>query len=368
MNNMNRQTHTHITFSPKGLALWVLPALVVLLSACTKDGDTVYVVDEPEPDTRPVIYFVSREGSMGDLSYIDAIYRGVVKGATEANALQTALEIPNDTDLIAPILQLFIEQMSQEKRKALVVIANDALEPLLYQFKAQLDSLNENVSVLLTESQDTVLPVNTISFRQYGVCYQAGRVAARSLGTEFDNVCIANANPTERSITEMREGFTAGIEDGIDRGDPYGDKPVTNVYFSNTTGGFDMADSAYHMAKEELANNSTLLFPLCGGTTQGFLRYLRDVGSLLILGVDTDMQQYSDNVPFSVVKHIDTAVAKWIGNWAKGEANPKHWRLGLESGYTEIVVSDKYKEWIPQTDVDLFYEQALEKEKEYEDK
>lgn len=352
--------------SPKSLVKWVLLAVVAVLSACTKDGNTIYVIDEPEVDNLPIIYFVSREGSLGDQGYVDAIYRGVVKGASNVNARFSAVTIPSDTSLIDPIFTLFLNTVTETNSKALAVIDNDAMEPLMYRHKDLLAKLGENTQILLIESSDTLLPVNTIRIPQYGVCYQAGRVAARSFENEFSDVVIANANRTNELIAEMREGFTAGIEDGIDRDDPQGDKTITNIYFSDESGGFDMADSAYHVAMDKFVGESVLLFPLCGGTTQGFLRYSRDSNSFWILGVDVDMQQYSQSLPFSVVKCIDKIVEEWIGKWVRGDKISQHQVFGLGSGYTKIVVSDRYSDWLPQDDVDDFYQLALEKETEYE--
>ncbi len=46
----------------------------LLLLSCTKEGDTVYVVDEIEKDSRPIVWFVSKQGSLGDNGYVDSIF------------------------------------------------------------------------------------------------------------------------------------------------------------------------------------------------------------------------------------------------------------------------------------------------------
>ena len=363
MDKNNKINHT--VFSPKRWGLGALLAFFSVLSACTKDGNTVYVTDEVEKDSLPMVYFVSREGSLGDLGYVDAIYRGVVRGCNSIGAHYTLMEIPSDTALVDFAVALFMESIKYSENKTLAVFANDALEPVFHRYESVLANMGDKAQALLVETQDTLLPINTVSFRQYGVCYQAGRVAVRSFEREFSRVVIANANRTNEGIKEMREGFTAGIEDGIDPDDPFGDKPISNIYFSDKSGGFDVPDSAYQVAVRDLADDDVLLFPLCGGTMQGFLRYSRDANNFLILGVDTDMQEYSKALPFSVVKNVDKFVEDWIVKWGNGEENPKHQILGFDSGYTKIVVSNRYNEWLPQTDVDDLYEVSLEKEKEY---
>ncbi len=355
----------HTAFIPKQWCLGVLLAFFAVLSACTKEGNTTYVVDTLEKDTSSMVYFISREGSLGDLGYVDAIYRGIVRGCNSIGAHYTLLEIPNDETTADLTVSLFFSSFRYAENKTLLVFVNDGLEPLFHKYEDLLAEVGEKAQVLLLETQDTSLPVNTVSFRQYGVCYQAGRIACRSFEREFSKVVIANANRTNEGITEMREGFTAGIADGIDRDDPYGDKPVSNIYFSDTTGGFDDADSAYQVAVKDFSGENVLLFPLCGGTTQGFLRYSRDANDFLILGVDTDMQNFSKALPFSVVKCTDKFVEDWIEKWGNGEKNPQHQVLGFDSGYTKIVVSNQYNEWLPREDVDDLYEVSLEKEKEY---
>lgn len=51
---------------------------VALLTSCTKDGDTIYIDDDEARlnDRRHIVYFIYAQGDMGDLGYIDELYRG----------------------------------------------------------------------------------------------------------------------------------------------------------------------------------------------------------------------------------------------------------------------------------------------------
>ncbi len=331
----------------------------LLLLSCTKEGDTVYVVDEIEKDSRPIVWFVSKQGSLGDIGYVDALYRGVVKGADECGMMLSLVELPTDETKIEFALDCMLEYMRDEgkSRKALVVIANDNLEPLLHRFDDVLSAADE-VDFLLTETSDVTLPVYSIRIPSYGVYYQAGMLVGKGL-PEVDSALVVNANPSEPNLGDMSKGFARGLRDG---------NPeifVEDTYLSQTSGGYDLADYAYQMSYG-LAGKYDLVLPLCGGTCQGFYRYNRENPDLFYtLGVDSDMQRYSPSVPFSIVKHVDKAVENWITAWFEGKELPRHQTLGLSTGYIEIVVAESFKDRLGGI-VGGLYQDAVEKEKEYE--
>ena len=355
--NILRRTFFHII-------CWLMPLMVVLsFIACTKDGDTIYVDDDQTEDTRPIVYFIYKGGSLGDLSYVDNLWRGIAKATDDGNMLFSLAELPKDTAEMDLALSIFFECMlnMDSNRPTLVVLANDNLEPIVHRYESALAEC-PNVSVLLAESKDTTILCNTICLSGSGAYYQAGRVTARCL-TDVDSIFIATANPTDQSIADMRKAFCRGIDDGeTETGRVIG---VDNFYVSNTSGGFDKADSIYRMSYD-IDPKYQLVLPICGGTMQGFLRYNREhSSSFYTIGVDADMQQYSTRVPFSIVKHIDDAVEDWIGRWAKGETMERHLNYGLSSGYIELVVADRYKQVTGNAVEDLF-QAAVEKEEEYE--
>ncbi len=345
-------------------SLWAL-LLSSLLSGCI-EGGTVYVDDDlEEDDDRPIVYFIYKEGALGDLSYVDALWRGIAKATNNGNMLLSLTELPGDTSKVDFALSCFLEYMRNEgkDRRSLIVVANDNLEQLLHRYEAAFTA-SGNVKVLLAETKDTTLSINTIRMPGYGVYYQAGRVVAQCL-TDVDRILIASANAAEGNITDMRTAFCQGIEDG--KGEAQREVSVDNYYISETSGGYDEAEKLYRMSYD-FDGKYQLVVPICGGTIQGFLRYNREhPTSFYTAGVDVDFQRYSDRVPFSIVKHIDEAVADWITRWAKGEAMEKHVTLGLSTGYTELVIADSYKQTIGPAAASLL-QTAIEKEEEYESK
>lgn len=341
----------------------LLPVLLSSLFACTKSGDVIYIDDDQEVDNRPIVYFIYKEGSLGDLGYVDALWRGIAKATTKGNMLLSLTELPSDTSKVDFALTSFLEYMRNKgkNRKSLIVVANDNLEQMLHHYEATLTE-SSNVSVLLAETKDTTLSINTIRLPGYGVYYQAGRVVAKCL-TDVNQILIANANPDESNIADMRKAFQQGVEDGKD--DAKRDLEVDNYFISETSGGYDEAEKLYQMSYD-FDEKYQLVLPICGGTIHGFLRYNREhPASFYTIGVDADFQHYSNRVPFSIVKHIDNAVADWITRWAKGEVMEKHMDLGLSTGYTELVISDSYSPTIGSAAADLL-QIAIVKEEEYE--
>ena len=334
--------------------------LLLIHFSCAKDGCVIYIEDPIEKDTRPIVYFVSKQGSLGDIGYVDALYRGVVR-ATGANTMMLSLvELPTDEASIDNALSYMIEYMQAEgkNRRALVVIANDNLESLLRKYSNKISSA-DNVDFLLAETADNSLPIYTMRIPQYGVYYQAGVITGQCL-TGVSKAMAVYANTNELSLLDMALGFREGLDDsGTDIG-------LTEIYITDNYGGYDEADYAYRFSYE-IDGEYNLVLPLCGGTAQGFFRYNREnPGHFYTLGVDSDMQHYSPDVPLSIVKHIDQAVEMWITRWGKGEEMPKHMSLGLASGYTEIVVSNAYSDKNLSQTAEQCYQNALEKEEEYE--
>lgn len=57
----------------------VILAAVMALTACTKEGNTVYQPDpnEPKASTKPLVTVIYGTDAVGDRSYSDLIYKGI---------------------------------------------------------------------------------------------------------------------------------------------------------------------------------------------------------------------------------------------------------------------------------------------------
>ena len=97
----------------------------------------------------------------------------------------------------------------------------------------------------------------------------------------------------------------------------------------------------------------------------GFIRYNRDFpGRFYTVGMETDMSIYTSDVPFSCVEHIDRVLVACIADW-KNEQLEHHRNFGMEGGWTELVVSDEYKDLLESVSQEI-HQQAIEKEANYD--
>lgn len=268
---------------------------------------------------------------MGDLGYVNAIYTGVVRGTNEGNMKLSINELPSDSIQAVTKLRSLLSQLKNENTsgKKLLVIANDNFESLLHKCEDDIKQA-EGVDILLTETNDTTLPVYTFRMPQYGIYYQAGRVICEDV-LRSGQIVIANANPTDIPIRYMREGFTQAVMDYVAE-TPKSNIYLKSVFLSETTGGYHIPDSTYRLSYK--ISDCDYVLPLCGESAQGFLRYSREHSlAFSVIGVDYDMSNYGYAIPLSVVKHIDKATEQWILKWAKGEQIERHQSFGLDSGY-----------------------------------
>ena len=104
-------------------------------------------------------------------------------------------------------------------------------------------------------------------------------------------------------------------------------------------GGFNIADTtALRMLMQWGDDKYNSLVPVCGGASHTFSRL---ISSMLIgidiVGIDTYNDSFSSS--YSIVKHIDRALAQSITQWLREGKMPKHQTLGLKDGYTEVVMN-----------------------------
>ena len=63
----------------------LMPAAILLLAACTKEGNTIFLPDpnEEQASTAPLVTVIYDANALGDHSYNDLIYEGVERTAQE---------------------------------------------------------------------------------------------------------------------------------------------------------------------------------------------------------------------------------------------------------------------------------------------
>ena len=316
-------------------ALLVSFYLLLLMSACTKDGDTIYQPDPADAaSTAPLITVIYDANGLGDGGYNDLICQGVEQAAKE-HGLRTMQLSPVTRQEGLAYLQTMFRQMesAQDTVRRLFIVAAAGYDDYLRQNNNRLEK-NDYADLLYLE---TYTPLSgkgsTLYLPFYGAMYEAGAVAPLIA----PEVLIVAANPEIESVKEAVEAFTEGFRaDYVAAAD---NRQIVTKYLSDdVAGGFAVADTTAMrlLFEQEWQTWDQLMVPLCGGAGSTFRRLIDMLGYYDYVGIDATVA--SSHCPFSAVKHIDRAVALCIGQWLSARGMPKHQVLGLADGYTELVI------------------------------
>ncbi len=209
---------------------------------------------------------------------------------------------------------------------------------------------------------------STLYIDYYGAMYMGGSMA-QSLHDQL--VLVIMANPYAQAVVDAGDGFMAGF---------YDTQPPHNVpsrlrsaFISDEPGGgFSIADSTALRLLRDLSYSYKLqegdeitVVPICGGSINTLARSIRAMmwNTDKYIGIDSNHNAYTNYCPYSIVKHVDKVVYDYIGKWLNGEM-PKHQRLGLKDGATEVVMGnyDFYTEQVNYPDADSLLQVAIRKE------
>ena len=328
--------------------LSLLPLAVLMLAACTKDGNTIYQTDPDDvASTAPLVTVIYDPNAVGDGNYNDLIYQGVEQAAKEHGLRTMQLSPATRTEGLA-YLQTLFEQMSaaQDTVRRLFIVAAASYDDYLRQNNDRLAANPYTDLLYLETAQPLTGKGSTLYLPYYGAMYEAGAIA-QALAPD---VLLVAANPKVESVSGAVSGFADGFHaDYIQYPErlSYGKTLVTEYLSDEAAGGFAIADTtAMHlMFDREWPTYFHMLVPVCGGAARTF-QHLNDLmGGYDFMGIDTYYD--SSNSSLSTVKHIDRAIALCIEQWLSPEGMPKHQSLGLADGYTGVEVT---------TDNSLFYD------------
>ncbi len=314
-------------------------------SACSEEDETENYISQDE-----LIVFYPIEG-VGDRGYVDAIYRSMEEIALAHN-LKIRHLIPHVDSNGLEVMQLF--KKHEEDHRCLIVFTDPAQETVIEDC-ASIYTEDRNNQVLYLETRKKIPNIHTMYLPFYGANFAAGRMA--QVMEDVNRVSVLCANPTLEVLQESAQGF----DEGFDAAD--GQVLVVN-YIDSIGGGFDIANQLYQSAYI-LNKKYDLVHPLCGGSVYGLLRFNREFPqSFYTVGMDIDLSDYSSRVPFSCVKHIGEALKYCVELW-ENNALPDHLSLGLEEGYTDLVIAPAYRSLLD-AQLDPIKAEAIEKEKAYE--
>jgi basic membrane protein A len=369
-------------------------AAVMMLSACTKDGDTIYQPDsdEPKASTAPLVTVIYNADALGDRSYNDLIFAGVEKTARE-HGLRTLQMSPTSYEEGLAYLQTMFQTVSATKAdtvRRLYIVCAAGYDEYIRQ-NAHLFAENPNADLLYLETPDP-LPEgcgSTIYLPYYGAMYEAGALMP-ALERE---ALVVGSNPEDQTVAGAIKGFNDGFTtEYYSLYDPeeYSDeeyseeeiaemyeKKISTVYLADHAGeGYNVADTtlikllSLQIPGEEYIWGPVLI-PVCGGSgsTLSYLMHVLEVNRFM--GIDVDV--LSEQSPMSCLKHIDRAVSLCIGQWLSPQGMPRHQVLGLNSGYTGVslhfyydIIEEGFNEKITDELRQQIHEDAIRKEEAYE--
>ena len=321
--------------------------LCILFVSCSDD------MNQKDSRTDAIVTVFFSPNGLGDRGYNDNIARGVNR-SHEALDFRLNRVSPTDFEAAEKYLQVWLASLDDATPR-LLILASEDYEPMVRRYADRLPD-DETNRVVLFESRATDLPVYTFYMPFYGICYQAGYLAPHLPNVESVAVVCANdyAQPLIDGSTAFNEGYVDAKGQSIDY-----------FYLSDNDEGYARADTLYQMAYE-LDECYQLIFPLAGGSVQGLLRYNREHdNSFFTVGSDIDMSSFSTRVPFSVVKHIDRVVEQTINSLLNGQEVERHRRLGLSSGFTELMLSPEQSRLLGGIENSI-KAQAIQKEEDYE--
>ena len=360
--------------------------LIFSFISCTGDADSSESGTSKISEKLVIVFHLPN--GLGDNSYMDILAYGIHKAAVENNLLvydvtpdsMGEVAIENMQKVFASYREIIGAEENADV-SVLFIFANEGYLDLLRlkeEFGEYLSSAENPFTYLLFESEE--IPVDSASLDEendlsvlstvymplYGASYLAGKASKELLSSKTNpRVITLLANDYMRPQVDGMMGFSAGY------GRPYDgttdliynyydaekqeveaiktlDFIVETINSQAENGdiyGFNSQDTAYLLAYNNDFNPFDLYFPICGGSIHGLLRYNRERGkkSFYTVGMDSDMSGYTSQVPFSVVRHVDKAAELCIKQWLKDGKIPHFQRLGLEEGYTELVVSGGYE-------------------------
>ncbi len=325
---------------------WLLAA-GILLTGCTKDGETIILPTpgEEQPPATPLVTVIYDPDGLGDRSYNDLIYKGVEEAAKKYGLRTLQLAPENREQGLAYLETMFkqIENLNDTVRR-LFVTPSIVYDAYIRANNKRLET-NPYADLLFME---TAKPLDgkgsTFYIDYYGAMYMSGCMVHYAA---WDLVSLLLANPYIQTVKEAGDGFQAGFNDTPQLNV---DKPLlldVRYLSEDPVGGFKIADSTAtrifneerHYISGKNVNNVTLV-PVCGGAMHAFFRAAKSiVSSYKYVGVDGDMTADKDNCIFSTLKRIDKVMVDYIGMWLNGTM-PKHQILGLADGATDVIVGN----------------------------
>lgn len=315
--------------------LILLFVICAMFTSCS-DGDE----GEPTPqEQQKLVIAMFSPGGLGDRGYNDLVLYGLQTVHKEHPECAMLFESPHTMEDAERIFTQWLDTQSSGI-PCMFILASAEYEEMAQRVLAGRRGDMTNKAILLYET-DTEFPypqVYTFKINMYGASYMAGACVAE-MGLQSPLIMLGSSCDME--TRSAADGFIDGYRETTGREAELG-------FFADDWSGYIMSQHAYEMMPE-LSRGHDFIFPVAGGTNLGIYRYLRDhPDGPLVAGMDIDQSPFSNNIVGSLVKHIDRLVIDGITAWLDNPVNDRqHVEFGLESGYIDWQLSDRYTQYAP---------------------
>lgn len=259
-------------------------------------------------------------GGLGDESFNDAAYEGVLRLRKTANCIVEVVE-PGTISSIEPALR-YLSERDLDLICGVGIFANDAIRKVATDYP--------DCKYALLDSVVTIPNVLSILFDEEQGSFFAGVYAG-----------LINNTNTLGFLGGMDSPIIASFERGFRNGVRFvrPEAEVVSYYLGETPEAFDMPDKAFELGMKMAEQGADVIFHASGRSGLGLINAARR-GNFLVIGVDSDQSRAAPGrVPASMVKRIDKALFKAVELVKSDSFTGGIWTLGLRDQGIELVHS-----------------------------
>ncbi|CAI6083963.1 Membrane lipoprotein TmpC [Paenibacillus sp. JJ-100] len=263
------------------MSLTMLVTLVLLLiGACSSKSETAAT------DAKTKVGIVLTEVGLGDRSFNDAAFNGLVKARDEKSIIFDYREPSKD---LTP--EAAFEEFSEEKFDLIIGLSNTILADM-----EKVATKYPDQQFLLIDGQSTLPNIASISFRAEEGSYLAGVLAA--MASKENRVGFLGG----LEIPVLKD-FEKGFEQGVLAVNP---EATVDVIYAGDFGNPDLGKQIANKMIQE--NGVDVIYAVAGLTGVGALTEIQDLGKYAI-GVDTDQFFIAEKaVLASMLKNVDVSI------------------------------------------------------------
>jgi basic membrane protein A len=269
---------------------------------------------------------VTDVGGLGDKSFNDSAYRGLLKAHTELHADSTVLQSRAVADY-EPNLSTLAER-GDSLIFAIGFLMHDALDDVAPRFGSTHFAIIDSV---VDEPN-----VTSVTFKEEESSFLAGVLA----GLVSRTGTVAFLGGVQSPLIEkFKDGFAAGVRSA---------NPKATILVKYT-GSFDDVAAGKEYAELLFDQGADIVYAAAGKCGIGAIDEVRNrPAGNFIIGVDSDQDALAPGkVLTSALKHVDNAVFALAADAARGKIPPGHVVLGLKEGGVGLTAMVYTRQMLP---------------------